>query len=889
MKIKQLFFLLVIAGFDGLLPQNVQAKTEAVHMPRPGTPEFDTMMAEQMASLDKFLAEQSPQEQEEILKFLTDLGQEIINEAAQKGYDDPFEYLEKELGPALEAEEGPSGPVEAPAVKTPEAVEQPPLIKSEMERAEYLQHIMRALATIINSLRQKVQSSSELANKLVPYKYRLDDLVYFLRLFDEENLITYVAKKEFNELSQQLESLYETLYPLSNKLVVPEFSLEGYDPYVILEIPHSASHQEIVKAYHDKSAELTPDLVRKELAKKGASKEEIARATQRAEEKSDKVAKAYETLRQKEEAAFLVDKMLSEIAKATEANGILDGFKKVLEAYKPEALKKSQEREKVEAQARRQQEMALKAKPTVRHEFDMPKPRFGGPGFAPKAPAYYPSAPSFYAPSTPYGGGGAPGLGGGGAKPAGGKAKKPEGKKEEKKEEKEKDKEKEGKKPEKEGEKEKKTPERDVVKKVVAIEQETDAILDILKEGKKLLEPNNKSFKTGQTFARNFLFYLREPLKDTDESRTQAKMVQQVLVALAERFNSISRTIKNANKAFKDKKENAEAYQKELQTLLTNFEKKDEIKDLKEMLLALKDDSDNFSIQVKEQAAPLTITMIPAKRFIYFGIVPKIEFSPKIMELNTRITKTDGEEIQEHDNYIKALRDSYATAQNLLLGKKVEAGEPEKEKKKEEKKVPQRGGKQRDGREQEQEKPEVIDPEVARRIALVNNEMMGINKVFADNPKFTENLYKGLLEPFGNTDPEINQVEQQQAVLKELAQRWIMLDNLIGDARQAFKDDQKKLTTYNTVLSERLDRFGEDKNILQLGELLQILPAEGGSFYVTGPDGQQIKLVMTPPKQFIFYGTPRGVIFQDIQKLNPDNTNYIKNLQDAVFGKRESA
>ncbi len=683
MKIKQLIFSLIIlfnvtclASLEqpdgNKFPPTLQGPPGP--MPKVGTPEFDEMMAQQMTALQEILNDLTPSEQDALLSTLAGIGEGLIKEAEDNGFDDPFEFIAKKFGDQEMIDR--SEPTEASLpYETPH--KSVPVAHGE-HTVESVQRLLGDLAKHIASLRRKSATTPSLAAKLDPFKYRLDDLVYFLELFKANYLATYLTTKEFSTLTEQIEMLEKTLSDLDYRLNVSEFSLEGEDDYAMLNVSSHPTRQEIVDAYHLLMAQHDPIRIRTKMSQEGASIDAIKEATSAAQKKVDAIHSAYTRLSHQQENVQVVEAMLDALGKATEKDGIIDGFKSILKKREPKLLAERQELEKSEAEARKRQETLLssRVRPGTR---DIEAPPYSNPyagssswrssgseggGFA---PSRFPTASERSAtprsgltvkkPSKPGG------KGGGGA-----------GKDKEK--DKDKDKGKPGDKDKDKGKattatdkKGKPAPiiDKDVFRQIGKI----DAIISDLKD---IIKENNKKIS-------GFPLYLGDPLhlaalvgaaQDTEKAKFLE--YQKIFDELSKKFKEIPSVVKKSLEGFKDKKKEAD-YQTELNKIWDAFTstKSKEFDPLRRMLsLMVPIDAEGkgtlaWTERQGERDVAVQKQVDPSKRFVFFGAVPQgmdlaADNNKWLAELNP--LKNDEE---PRKNYPATLFESINAAQKAMM------------------------------------------------------------------------------------------------------------------------------------------------------------------------------------------------------------------------------
>ncbi len=605
MKTKSIiFFLCTIAFSNDMFLYSAMAPAPRPNAAnnaaqKPAMPDFN-MSDEDM----KMITELIDSLDEEQIDFLTALGEGIIKEAEELGMD-PFDYLDMQTEELKELEKPikptppqPGKPLEPEKKSTPIA---------DVNTIEMLKNLIR----LIGDIRQKAAHDKEYANQLIPFKYRLDDLIYYLNLLTNEKLTKYLAEKEFEPLLANLKQLHTHLAELEPQLNIAEFSLEGKNLYEILDLPRTATQDDIVQAYQQKIAATNPQTLEVRLIRQGKEKTEIDKALAEVNTKFAAINEAYTELRNQEESNYIFDQILAALTEATDKQLILEEIKKLFKKHEPEALKVQQEREKVEADARKLQEDALRKRAAPgRMVFSMPPPQPSYSTYEPSVPGGdYFGGPSFGGESlTPPPSAGIKARGGGekGAGKAGG-VKKDGGKKKKKKKKEE---------AENAAEKGKGGAEK-LPSKVNA---QVAIIKDRIKEFSKKIE--DKKDLLGWKFKELITTPMPKPY-DEDALKKIAEL-KNFINELSAILLPIPRKIKDGIKEFKDDKANLATYKKVVGQEFENFEKQKQKKpgqstpyQLIEPLLKF---DEKLLLQPKLEATPLPVDR--AKVFVLTGAVP---------------------------------------------------------------------------------------------------------------------------------------------------------------------------------------------------------------------------------------------------------------------------
>lgn len=343
----------------------------------PRQPMMPDMSPAEIAEMEKMFDEIINNLDPETLAALEELGNQIIQEAQENGYDDPFEYIMHEAEREF-PQDFPPLPTEKP---TEPVVVQPPVTGS---KATHLKTLIANLISDIAAIRQKAASNNTFASVLADYKYHIDDIIYYLNLIQTNPyLINYVLSTEFEPLHASLEKLHQSLHELMPQLEVPEFSLEGKVPHVVLGIPYAATQDEIVEMYQQKVKALEPQALKISMIAEGKSTQEIDKKIAEAKATTDDLVKAYSQLRSQEKSKFVFEKIMQAFADAIHQEKLLQEFTKLLKRYEPDALKMKEAQEKLEATARAEQEKAAKKRASF-----VTNPNFTMPAYSEKDPYY---------------------------------------------------------------------------------------------------------------------------------------------------------------------------------------------------------------------------------------------------------------------------------------------------------------------------------------------------------------------------------------------------------------------------------------------------------------------------------------------------------------------
>lgn len=485
------------------------------------------LTAEDLQAMEELMKNLSQEE----LDQLAELGRQEIAKAEAEGRDlvqelfgVPADVLEQEIEGALTPGEIPQAPVEEPkSIAIPETA-----IAKPCPEAQQCRQMFKHLAELISSIEQKAQEQRSFADQLKPWKYHFQDITYFAHALSEDKLLKYMTEKEFAPLVKTYSQLEQELSTYEPLFIVPESEIEGVNPYVLLGTTTDASWQDVNVAYQKAYSEKHPKAVKQQLEKEHKPEAAVKKAEAEAQKEIDTLSNAYNAILQKEQAQQALNNILDSLSRAIYVNNIIAQSKKVLERYEPDALKIKEQQEEYEKKARKEQEEALRRRPSYTPPiFERPLP----PRYHPSTDEYgYPAANGGYEPS----GGSRPGKPGlqptkpeSKQGPSGGAG--APGKKEEKKEGEKKG---EGKK--EEVKKGMPSEDRRMTNKLKAIEGSIDKIKEIFETPDIMGELPRNYFKNKEEFQG----YLQKDLKDKADYE-KAALINKQLTDITLKLNNI--------------------------------------------------------------------------------------------------------------------------------------------------------------------------------------------------------------------------------------------------------------------------------------------------------------------------------------------------------------
>ncbi len=362
----------------------------------PSLEELDAFVKELTLETFKMQKGREPNDEGELQEFeneLQKMGEQVLEEIIEEGKKSgksESEALDSFFSDLLTSidQEGEGEKPEQESISVPTKPEKKPVNLAEITN---LKAVLANLIEVIHSFRVKVSGNRQMRNNLLPYKYRLEDLVYLLHALENEQLITrYLDDPEAKKLADSLKNLYTSLSNLEAQFNPNEESIDQASPYDILNVMISADADEIIAGFQKKMRTLNSERKRTELAAQGLSDQEIEKQLQELEAAKKETIDAYEQLRSQEEAKFIFESIVRLFDQAIEQDKILDQIKTVLEKYKKDSLETIKQREKEEKEARDTQEKALRTRPLL---YPSPEKTF-----------YWPSSSS-YSGGGYYGGG----------------------------------------------------------------------------------------------------------------------------------------------------------------------------------------------------------------------------------------------------------------------------------------------------------------------------------------------------------------------------------------------------------------------------------------------------------------------------------------------------
>lgn len=401
---KFIFLLFPILLFSSFLQASSLPPNQNIFDSLPPMGEMPQISMEDLEAIDDFL-KQLEKENPEALEALAKIGEDFIKEAEAQGIDPyqalGFPFSKQDVEEAITTEGGvmPSPQPPAPDTKKEEITIPKMDLKKVEEAREMIEHIVQHL----NNLKIKLLADPFLQEIFSSFNFLVDDLVYYLSLVKEEKILKYLLEKEFEHILQALFELNHTLSYLVPAFDMPEESLETTNPYTILGVPKYSPWNVVSERYQTLLIEKDAEKIKENLMKKKASQQEINKKLAEVKQELSEVNEAYEVIVKRENALLILNKIIDALAQIAYQKNILAQLKKVLEKYEPEAMKKREEQEKLEAKARESQELALKQRAFAPPPHIERDDRFGRRDFAGSLDLPSPSYSPSYSPSFPTG------------------------------------------------------------------------------------------------------------------------------------------------------------------------------------------------------------------------------------------------------------------------------------------------------------------------------------------------------------------------------------------------------------------------------------------------------------------------------------------------------
>lgn len=592
------FLLLTVIFSTTLLLASLPPKPGA-----PGTiPDLPPLSEEELELFSQIFENMD----EETLNALAKIGEDYIKEMEAQGKD-PYEIFKE---PMVQ-------PTPPPMPKPEPTTPVKPIILMPPQKVDELRTMLKDIGFFLPSIQRKAESNRETAGMIKPWKYHVEDVVYFVHILEQEKLLRYLFDKDFDQLLIGIKQLHQALGSLEPRLSVPEVTLESDRSYVVLGLTPGASFIDVQNRYQQLLRDKSPMLIKKQLA--GKSPAEISKALEINEDEIDSINNAYQMIMSKQEAIETLNTILDAFSTAIYTNNLIENAKKVLGRYEPDALKVKEEQEKREAAARKEQEEVIKRRPVISPRYwgggDLDfgrRPSGGDYEKSPYAPApYIPAEPGKKGDISPSPTPSSPDKKDG---------KKDGGKKDDKKKDEKKIKEEAEKKIADQKPKPKidlPTMSKNVEEKIENLKELFGELTDFLNEKTSITRGKETISQAPKELFDGFADYLAAPVAtpydQNNPTLVRAKRILDALTQITQMIHQIKKEMRSANEL---KRLEKREYRQAVQQLLSYYEQALFKKELKE-LVQLKI-SPEFKVLIPTTGEFKDIA--PEKKYIFFGI-----------------------------------------------------------------------------------------------------------------------------------------------------------------------------------------------------------------------------------------------------------------------------
>ncbi len=347
--------------------------------PMPGTGDMFNISEAEMNQIVEALNDLSPDQ----LKELEDLGRATEERMKQQDLDpnnpnDWMKFMEKEglMQQPPEKPQHKKQPREKPRpMPRPQQMKplepQKPISTAVTSQAD-TKVIIEELIKHLESLKQKAITRSAIMKRLGSVQDQVDKLSLYLNLIQAPDIITLLSTEEFEGLHNSLDQLHKSFITLEPSISARERSLilNEDDPYEVLDLPYSATPEEIEARYADLAAERSPKAIEAQLSAEGCDNKVCKRIVKAAERTFRLIKRSYEQLKNPEARAKLdatltdkitreaskeqvsmraFDQLFTSMNKAFTQDRIITELSQLLEKHKPQELEQAklqQQREK---------------------------------------------------------------------------------------------------------------------------------------------------------------------------------------------------------------------------------------------------------------------------------------------------------------------------------------------------------------------------------------------------------------------------------------------------------------------------------------------------------------------------------------------------------------
>ena len=358
-------------GFPDFSPMNKQANGPA------GDASFK-LSDEELKKLN--LGENETQEIKQFFEALNNLTPEQKRELEELGrqteenmrkrnldpsnFDDLVKFMEEEgLAPqqspaSLPAPTGPTSFTpfmpEKPRELLPD--EKPLSLVVDAQNAADLLH---DLSKYLNSFKHKAFLQNSYKNKIKTIHKELIEFSYYLEVLRQPDLVLLLGTSEFTTLYKNLEELRTALLTYEPSIKMASSSFDEDNPYEILDIPLTATPEEIQKTYETLAALYDPEVLAERLKEQEFDEKAIQKEVKKARLFFSFIKEAYTSLKDPKQKAFIdrnlrhkreqelrrtnlsahsFDKIMNALMVAFRAHTVVPAIKLLIEKNKPQEL-----------------------------------------------------------------------------------------------------------------------------------------------------------------------------------------------------------------------------------------------------------------------------------------------------------------------------------------------------------------------------------------------------------------------------------------------------------------------------------------------------------------------------------------------------------------------
>ncbi len=355
---KRFLINLLIILFFGTSPLFAMTQQPAGAITQPaGTPQGG-LDDESLQWFNEFFSQFSDEE----LEYFAKEGEKYIEEEMKKGKDLDTIFNEV-LAPFEEIPAGKPGEIPAGVpLPAPTAPSIPVAAPSDLKKIDEAKVLLKTIADKIETIRGRAEHDRKSRELLKPWKFHINDLIYYTHALSQEKLVKYLPEKEFDQLFDTLRQLAQELSFYEPLYQIAQTGIEVENPYEVFGLSPAATIEDVQQAYKRLMAERSPDVIKKKMAEEGKSESVIKQAIANVAAEREAFTESYSTILAQEQSRQALHAILDALARAIYTNDIFGKIKKLIQKYEPEALKIKESQEKLEKEARDAQEKLLKAR-----------------------------------------------------------------------------------------------------------------------------------------------------------------------------------------------------------------------------------------------------------------------------------------------------------------------------------------------------------------------------------------------------------------------------------------------------------------------------------------------------------------------------------------------